>query len=77
MRERLGVLRRGLFRVLRMIGIGIAYVVSFLLYWLLIGPYGVTLRIALGDLLDSRPDPRARTYWRQLAPNRPNRYRPF
>lgn len=77
MRERLGALRRGLFRVLRAVGIGIAFVVSFLLYWLLIGPYAVTLRIALGDLLESRPDARARTYWRPLAPHRPNRYRPF
>ncbi len=66
-----------LLRVLRAVALVLAWVISFLFYFLVLGPYSIILRIAMGDLLERDPDPNMPTYWRRLDPARPRPSRPF
>ncbi len=55
----------------------LAWVLSFLFYFLVIGPYAIVMRVAFGDLLEKKPDPRQKSYWHKLDPERPRPDKPF
>lgn len=63
--------------VLRFIGLVIAWVASFLFYFLILGPYAIVMRVAFGDLLEQSPDSKQPSYWHRLDPKRPRPKKPF
>lgn len=66
-----------LVRVLSTIALVLAWVLSFLFYFLILGPYAIVLKVAMGDILEEKVDPRQKTYWKKLDPTRPRPNRPF
>ena len=37
------------------------------LYYLFVTPYAVVMRLAQGDILDEKPDPAAKSYWKRRS----------
>ena len=54
------------------IGFVLSYVIMGTLFYLIIGPIGLVMRLSGSDLLNLRFDRSAETYWVDARPQRPN-----
>jgi hypothetical protein len=70
-------IKRGFLAFARTVGRIVGFVVALLLYVFLVGPYSIVYRVALGDVLGERPDPRMKSYWRRLPVDRKHPERPY
>jgi hypothetical protein len=70
-------IKAGVVRTLSLVALLLAWALSFLFYVLVVGPYAVVLRAALGDLLEQEPDASQESYWHRLDPRRPRPDKPF
>ncbi len=64
-------------RLGRGLGLAIAYALAGLFYFAILGPYSIVSRVAARDLLQQRPDPKAKTYWRRVRVSGTRSDRPF
>lgn len=71
-------LKKRVLAVLRVVGLVIAWIVCIPFYFLILGPYSIVARIALGDVMEKRTDPAVRSYWRRVQGMEKHRsWRPF
>lgn len=64
-------------RVLQRVALVLAWIICTIFYFVILGPYSLVTRLALGDVLEKRLDPGQRSYWRRLDWRRPRPGRPF
>lgn len=69
--------KKGFLAFARTVGRVVGFVVALVLYFFVVGPYSLVYRVAMGDVLGTRPDATQNSYWRRVPVDRKHPTRPY